>query len=282
MTILVLNKDPANSAQVQIATNGFTPTNYIPYTLSQSSPTSIVAGTSKAWTATQTFTPYTATLLVVNGSVASAPVSEWDLNPDTIMVPANGTVTLNPVLTKGTAGVTMSSAVFDSYEGASVCTGGSLTLTTPTITTAVNGEITVNAGSTPGFCHFTVTGSDGTVTQQQSGWIVVGNPAATLAKTDGDGQTGTHGTQLPKALVVTLSAGQSGGSAAGASVLFSTTGGTLTSGAVSGTKVIAVTGSTGAASVTITLPSSAGVVTVTAEGPYGLGHPEVTFTETSN
>ncbi len=282
MTILVLNKDPANSAQVQIATSGFTPTNYIPYTLSQSSPTSIVAGTSKAWTATQTFAPYTATLLVVNGSVASAPVSEWDLNPDTIMVPANGTVTLNPVLTKGTAGVTLSSAVFDSYEGASACTGGSLTLTTPTITTAVNGEITVNAGSTPGFCHFTVTGSDGTVTQHQSGWIVVGNPAATLAKTDGDGQTGTHGTQLPKALVVTLNAGQSGGSAAGASVLFSTTAGTLTSGAISGTKVIAVTGSTGAASVTLMLPSSAGVVTVTAEGPYGLGHPEVTFTETSN
>jgi hypothetical protein len=48
--------------------------------------------------------------------------------------------------------------------------------------------------------------------------------------------------------------------------------------------VIAVTNSSGVASVTLTLPSTTGTVTVTAEGPYGLGHPVVTpsFTETSN
>jgi hypothetical protein len=281
LTILVLNKDPANAAQVQITTNGFTPTNYTTYTLSQSSPTSIVAGTSKAWSSTQTFAPYTATLLVVSGSMATAPASEWDLNPDTTMVPANGTVTLSPTLTKGTASVSLTSAVFDNYEGASACTGGGLTLTTPTIGTGANGEITVNAGSTPGFCHFTVTGTDGTAIQKQGGWIVVGNPAATLAKTSGDGQTGTHGTQLPQALTVTLAAGQSGGNAAGASILYTTSAGTLSNGTTSGLKVMAVTNGSGVASVTLTLPSTAGVVTVNAEGPFGLGHPEVAFTETS-
>ena len=282
MTILVLNKDPSNSTQVQFTTTGFTPSSYTTYTLSQNSPTSIVASGSKSWSSTQTFAPYTATLLVATGTLTNTPSAEWDLNPDTIMVPANGTVALNPTITKGTAGVTLSSAVFDSYEGSTACTGGSLTLTTPTITTSANGEITVNAGSTPGFCHFTVTGSDGTVTQTQGGWIVVGNPSATLVNTSGDSQTGTHGTVLSQPLTVTLSAGQSGGSASGASILFSASAGSLSNGTTSGSKVIAVTNSSGVASVTLTLPSSAEVVTVTAEGPYGLGHPvAASFSEIS-
>jgi hypothetical protein len=36
------------------------------------------------------------------------------------------------------------------------------------------------------------------------------------------------------------------------------------------------------AKVTLTLPGTPGPVTVTAEGPYGLGHPVVTFNETAN
>ena len=36
----------------------------------------------------------------------------------------------------------------------------------------------------------------------------------------------------------------------------------------------------GNAAVVLTLPQNAGTVQVTAEGPYGLGHPEVVFTET--
>jgi hypothetical protein len=282
LTILVLNKDPANTSQVQFTTTGFTPSSYTAFTLSQSSPTSIVASASSSWSSTQSFAPYTATLLVISGSLANTPSTEWDLNPDTIMVPADGTVTLSPTITKGTAGITLSSAVFDSFEGSAACTGGTITLTTPTITTTANGEITVNAGSTPGFCHFTVTGSDGTVTQTQGGWIVVGNPAATLANTSGNGQTGTHGTALPTPLTVTLSAGQSGGSASGASILFTASAGSLSNGTTSGAKVMAVTNSSGVASVTLTLPSTAEVVTVTAEGPYGLGHPvAASFTETS-
>jgi hypothetical protein len=41
---------------------------------------------TSAWTATQTVDPYSATLLVITGS-SSNPAAEWDLNPDTIMVP---------------------------------------------------------------------------------------------------------------------------------------------------------------------------------------------------
>ncbi len=281
LTIIVLNKDPANSAQVAFTTTGFTPASETTYTLSQTSPTSIVSS-SQSWSPTQTFAPYTATLLVVSGSLATSPASDWDLNPDTIMAAASGTVMLQPKITSGTTNVTLGSAAFDSYEGAAACSG-TITLTTPAITPTVPGEITVAAGNTPGFCHFTVTGTDGTATQTQGGWIVVGNPAATLAKTTGDAQSGSAGSVLPQALTVTLTPGASGGTNTGASILFTTSAGSLSNGTRSGSKVIAVTNSSGVASVTLTLPSSAGAVTVTAEGPYGLGHPVApTFTETAN
>jgi hypothetical protein len=92
---------------------------------------------------------------------------------------------------------------------------------------------------------------------------------------------------LPVNLSVTLSPGQSGGSAAGASVYFTTTAGSLQNVAVgseqvfTGSKVIAVTNSSGVASVKLTLPASPGSVQVTAEGQYELGHPLATFTETA-
>ncbi len=284
MTILVINKDPSNSAQVAFTTTGFTPSTFTSYTLSQSNPTTIVASSSQSWSASQTFAPYSATMLVVNGTQVTAPVSEWDLNPDTIMVPASGSVTLFPTITGGTTNVTLSSAMVDGFEGATACSGMTVNIVTSTITQTINGEITVNAGSTPAFCHYTVTGTDGTATQTQGGWIVVGKPAATLAKTSGDGQSGTAGTVLPNPLVVTLSAGNSGGTNTGASILFTTSAGTLSNGTTSGAKVIAVTDQSGSgtASVTLTLPATAGPVTVTAEGQYGLGHPVVTFTETAN
>lgn len=280
MTLLVLNKDPQNSASVMFTLTGFTPSSVVSYTLAPSSPTSITASSSSTWSSTMTFAPYTATLLLINGSVATPQASEWDLNPDTTMVAAGGTITLQPEITSGTANVTLQSAVFDSFEGAAACTGGNITLTSPTVTPSQSGTITVTAGDTVGFCHFTVTGNDGTATQTKGGWIVVGNPAATLTQTGG-GQSGAAGTALPEPLTVTLLPGQSGGMNTGASVLFSTSAGTLSNGTTSGTKVVAITNSSGVASVTLTLPSTAGSVDVTAEGPYGLGHPVATFTETS-
>jgi len=278
MTLLVLNKDPQNSANVSFTLTGFTPSSVTTYTLASTVPTAITTASS-AWSSTLNFAPYTATLLVISGSEASTPASEWDLNPDTTMVAAGGTVTLQPKITSGTTNVTMESAAFDSFEGSAAC-GGTISPTTATITPTLPGAITVTAGGTPGFCHFSVTGSDGTVTQTQGGWIVVGNPAATFSTTTGGGQTGTHGTVLPTPLTVTLSPGSSGGTNTGASVLFSTDSGTLSNGTTSGPKVVAVTNSSGVASVTLTL-GAAGQVQVTAEGPYGLGHPVANFTETS-
>ncbi len=286
MTIMILNKDDGNSANVTFNLNGFRASTYTAYTLKSISSSAIQASSPAVWSATQTFAPYSITLLVVSGTQASKPASEWYLNPDDLMIPASGTGTINPQITSGTAPVTLTSAIFDAYEGAAVCSG-SLTLTNPTMTPMNPAAITVNTGGTPGFCHYTVTGNDGTATQTEGGWIVVGKPAATLAVTSGNKQTGAAGTVLSHPLTVTLAPGQSGGNGAGASVFFTTSGGSLQNVPVgseqvfTGSKVIAVTDSSGVASVTITLPGTPGTVQVTAEGQDALGRPSVTFTETA-
>lgn len=279
LTIMVVNKDPANAAQVTFTLNGFATGTYTSYALSQSLPISIVASSSQAWSNTQTFAPYSATLLVVTGAPNSTPAAEWDLNPDTVQIPAGGSFTFQPKITSATssaATVTLGSAQFDSSPA-----GLTLTIGTPLITQTPltgNGAITVASatGVAPGFYHFTVTGTDsGGVQQKQGGWVLVQKPAATLAKS-GDGQTGTHGTTLT--LSVTLGVGSSGGTNSGASILFSTDAGNFNG----ASKAIVTTDSSGVAAVTLTLPSSAGMVHVSAEAPYGLGHAVATFTETAN
>jgi hypothetical protein len=264
LTLLVLNKDPQNTVSTQFAFNGFTPANVVSYTLAASAPSAVIASASHAWSSVISFAPYSATLMVLRGSMAQTPASEWDLNPDVITVPASGTVTLQPKITSGSANVTLTSEQSDS--------GISVALTQPSVTPSQTGTVTITAGSTAGFYHFSITGSDTSgVTQTQDGWILVGNPPATLAKT-GDGQTAARGTQI--ALSVNLNAGSSGGSNQGASVYFTTDGGTLSS-------QIVTTDTNGNAAVTLTLPASPGPVHMTAQGQYELGHPEVIFTETA-
>ena len=281
LMLMVVNKDPLNAAQVQFALNHFAPAQYTAYTLSTSSSNSIVAGSSQAWSSTINFAPYSATLLVVAGSTANVPAAEWDLNPDTIMVPAGGTFTLTPKFISGAGTVTLGSP--SSQFGITVTTSSS------TVNAGQQGGVVVTAGNIPGFYSFSVPATDGSgVSTVQNGWVLVTKPAATLAKTLGDAQTGTVGTVLPVALKVTLSPGSSGGTAGGASVYFTTNAGSLTNVQVgsekvfTGSKVIAVNDSSGVASVTLTLPGTAQTVHVTAEGPYGLGHPVVTpFAETA-
>jgi hypothetical protein len=280
MTIMVINKDPNNPAQVTFNLSAFNASTYVAYTVSSTSPKAISASGSGVWSGVQTFAPYSVTLLVIAGTEASKPESEWYLNPDDLMVPAFGTATLHPAISSGVAPVTLSSAVFDAYEGASAC-GGSLTISNSTITDSQPGTITVNAGGTPGFCHFTVTASDGTATQTQGGWIIVGKPAATLTQS-GNNQSGSAGTALSQPLTVTLTPGNSGGSANGAGILFTTSAGTLSNGTMSGTSVIAITNSSGTASVTLTLPSSKGTVNVTAQDQFALGGAVVRFAENAN
>jgi hypothetical protein len=209
------------------------------------------------------FAPYTATLLVVSGT-SKLPAAEWDPNPDTTMVAAGGKVVLHPKITSGSGTVTLGTPYSDS--------GIALTVTQPTLGSGKSGSIAATAGSTPGIYHFTVPGTDSAgVAQQQGGWIVVGNPAASLTKI-GDNQKGPAGSKLN--LSVTLNAGQSGGSAAGGTIFFTTTAGSLSSRTVT-------TDSSGTAAVVLTLPSVPGTVHVTAEGQFALGHPVVTFTETA-
>ncbi len=276
--IMVINKDPNNTAQTTFNLNGFSASTYTAYTLSSTASGSIAASSSQSWSATQSFAPYSITLLVVSGSETSRPASEWYLNPDDLMVPASGVAVLSPAITSGTANVTLSSAAFDAYEGAPACTG-TLAPTNATITSTQPATITVSAGSTSGFCHYTVTGSDSAATQTKGGWIVVGNPPATLTQS-GNNQSGAAGSTLT--LSVTLNPGSSGGSATGAGILFTTSAGTLSSGSTSGTSVIATSNSSGVASVTLTLPSTPGSVTVTAQDQFALGGASVTFTETAN
>ncbi len=281
VTIMVLNKDPNNTANVSFSLNSFNASTYSAYTVGSTSPGAITAAASTAWSPTQSFAPYTITLLVVSGTQPSKPASEWYLNPDDLMIPASGTGILNPKIMSGTAPVTLTSAVFDAFEGAPACSG-SLTLTNATITTTTPATITVNPGSTTGFCHYTVTGNDGSSTQTEGGWIVVGKPAASLTVQSGNNQSGSARAALAQSLAVTLSSVPSGFTAGGANILFTTSAGTLSAGTTSGTSVIAQTNASGIASVTLTLPSSKGAVNVTAQDQFALGGASVTFIETAN
>jgi len=263
LTLMVINKNPKSAVQTQFALNGFTATQVTAYTLSPKSPTKIVASPPKPWTPARKFAPYTATLLVVTGTMLATPSADWDLNPDTIMIAARGTTTLQPKIVSGAGSVTLGTPQSDN--------GITIIVTQPNVTSTQDGSITVTAGGAPGFYHFSVPSTDNTgVAETQSGWIVVGNPPATFTKT-GDHQKGQPGSQLN--LSVTLNAGKSGGSAAGGTVLFTTDAGTLSNRLIT-------TDSSGDAPVVLTLPSNAGTVHVTAEGQFGLGHPVAKFTET--
>jgi hypothetical protein len=171
--------------------------------------------------------------------------------------------------------------VFDAFEGATACSG-TLTLTTPTITPSTPATIAVNPGNTPGFCHYTVSANDGTSTQTEGGWIVVGKPSGTLTATAGNNQTGSAGTALAQALTVTLNPGSSGLGSSRAGILFSTSAGTLSNGTATGSTVIATTNSSGVATVTLTLPATKGAVKVTAKDQFAVGGSSVAFSETAN
>ncbi len=280
MTLLIVNKDPKNAAQTSFNLSGFTPSSYTAYTLAATRPGTIVASASAAWSANQTFPPYSITLLVVTGTQATPPASEWFLNPDDLEIPASGTATLHPAISSGTANVTLSTAVFDAFEGSAACTG-TLTITNAALTPTQPGAITVAPGATPGFCHYTVTGTDGSATQTQAGWIIVANPAGTLTQT-GNNQTASAGSALPQPLTVTLNPGASGVTASGAAILFTTSAGTLSNGTTTGSTVIAKANGSGVASVTLTLPAAKGPVTVTAQSQFAAGGTTISFTETAN
>ena len=263
LTILLVNKDPQQTISTQLLLPNFSPANVTTYTLSSADPTHIVASTVQSMPQFWSLAPYSATLLVITG-FSNQPATEWDMNPDTIMVPANGMVDLHPKILSGGGTVTLTNIQSDA--------GISLTATQPNVTNSQTGTVTVTAGATPGFYHYSVAGIDALGLQQtQSGWIVVGNPAATLSKI-GDNQTAPAGSVVT--FSVTLDPGQSGGTGTGASILFTADSGSLPN-------RIVLTSGTSQASTQVTLPATPGVVHVTAEGPIPLGHPVATFTFTA-
>ena len=280
MTIMVLNKDPGNAANVTFNLNGFSASTYTAYTVVSTNPSAITNSTTQSWSNTQTFAPYSITLLVVSGTQNTAPATEWYMKADDLMIPAGSTGLLNPSNYNGSTNVTITHVAFDSFEGSPAC-NGTFNITNNTIYQYWPSFIYVTAPTTPGFCHYTVTGNDGTVTSTQSGWIVVGNPSGTVSITSGNGQSGAHGTTLSVPLTVTLNAGASGLSAQNAEIFFTASAGTVSNGSTSGSKVIATTNGSGVASVTLTLPSSPGTVSVTAQSQFALGGTTATFTETA-
>ncbi len=166
LMMLVLNKDPANTMHVQFSLNGFTAQRFVSYTLASTNATKIVASSATPWASTMNFVPYSATLLVVTGT-ATLPGAEWDLNPDTIMVAAGKKVTLQPKIMSGTSTVTLGTPQSDS--------GITVAVTQPTVTATQRGSITVTAGTTAGFYHYTVPGTDGAgVAQRATGWMDCG------------------------------------------------------------------------------------------------------------
>jgi hypothetical protein len=83
-----------------------------------------------------------------------------------------------------------------------------LLVTQPSLSKEHHGSLTVTAGSTPGFYHYSVPSTDtSAVPQQESGWILVGNPPATFPKS-GDKQKAKRGSQI--SISVTPNPGQSG------------------------------------------------------------------------
>jgi hypothetical protein len=270
MTVMLINKDPNDPAQVSLNLGAFYPSSINTYTLSQANPNNIVSAVGSSAT-NFTLAPWSATLLVLNGTMSKSPTVEWDLNPQATMVPAGGSAVLYPQLLSGSGSITLSNPQV-LLSNPSNNSGVSFAINTAQVSNSQWGAITVTAGSTPGFYQYQVTGTDNAGTQQtQSGWVIVQNPAATITK-GGDNQSATRGSTLT--LYAQLNPGQSGGTAAGAGIFFTTNAGTLSAREVT-------TNSAGVAQVNLTLPSYATTVTVKAEGQYALGHPVVTFTETS-
>jgi hypothetical protein len=266
LRIMIVNKDPARQAAVTFKLDNFDPSAMTSFTLSQAHPVSIVASKSQEWSATQTFAPYSATLLVVSGKTTHTVAGEWDLNPDTLLAPTSGEVTIHPTITGGNGPVTLTAA---SGSG-----GITLSIAAREMTSLANGEIKIKTPANPGLYSFTVTGKDsaGTV-QTQQGWVLATVPASTITKS-GDKQTGKPGAKITlTATYVPGASGSTGATAGGVDLLFTSSAGQLS-------KRVVRTQANGEATVELTLPSKHGPVTVTAVGPVFWGAPMATFTAT--
>src|SRR5579862_604156 len=85
--IMVINKDPQRSAQVQFTISNFNPTTLLSsLILASTNPTAITVTGGSPWSAVQSFPPYSITLLIIGGKYQASPTAQWDLSPDAVMV----------------------------------------------------------------------------------------------------------------------------------------------------------------------------------------------------
>lgn len=141
------------------------------------------------------------------------------------------------------------------------------------VATGTNGEVSTNFTlPTTAKANFSATASSGTATAAVFHETSVAGAPSTLTIAAGNKQTGTHGTQLAKALQVTLK-DQYGNGIPNIAVNFSDNG---AGGTLSATSP--VTNSQGTAGSFYTLPGVPGTWTITAT----VGSLQVSFTETGN
>ena len=172
------------------------------------------------------------------------------------------------------ATITFPQAVTGMTRGDLTLDVGTLGATLTTVSTTVY-RIPVTAPSS-GSGSMTLTLAEDAVTPPNSAVSESVNYAETLVATalevvSGDGQSAQVGNALANPLVVQVN-DQNGDAFAGATVSFTTTGGTLSTAS-------ATTGANGQASTSLTLPNTAGEYTVTASVS---GLTDVTFTATAS
>ena len=266
---MVINKSPSTTVSTTISLSHFTPRPRDVYAFSGFA-NHDRARVPAAGRGTYSFAPYSATLLVISGNVTQAPAVEWDLNPDATMVPAGGSVARFPQIVSGTGTATLNSQQSDN--------GITVTLTEPTSLCRPRAAV----GDPDRFRR-----RHSRLLPLHCDWHRQHRHAADTGRMDRGGKSGGDGDKdrgqrdrLLLTLTATFNVGSSGATPQGASILFTTTGGTLSDTGSSGlacnsttTACIATTDSSGNATLTLTLPIGTGKVTVTAEGPFPLGHP---------
>ncbi len=162
LTIVGVNKDPKNAVNATVHLGGFKPASMTEYILDSSN--SIRSFGPKVWPASYAFEPYTVTLLSFTGK-ADARAADWSLSPDDLMMTAGTTANLAPKSKTAKLRLT----------GVKADPGITIKIADANVSPAHHGRITVTAGQTPGFYHYTVTAKTSSgVSETQSGWIVVG------------------------------------------------------------------------------------------------------------
>jgi hypothetical protein len=238
------------------ATTGSTGTASTVYTLPQTAGTYSLTATANGYT-TATFTE-----TAVAGPVASIALVSGNQQTGTV-----GTVLPAPLVVK------LKDSFGNAVNGASVTfadgtTGGTFA-PNPAISSSTGQASTVFTLPTAAHSGFAVTVTSGSATPLTLHETSVAGAPASETISGGNKQTGTHGTPLPKPLIV-LVADQYGNPVSGVTVAFS-------DGGAGGSFLNAtpITNSVGQASATYTLPPTAGTYSITATVSSFV----VTFTE---